>query len=346
MLEYEIKDDDYYLFSAGELSSREMYFIDGPKLKRMANAHNREELLKLLKETFYSKYLDELESGKSFEQILCREFADIATYLTKRLKKEHMRTINILFLAENIHNLKLILKSLFYEDNLDNLFIPLQYTYSFLVNTVESRRFEDTDPVTATALEKIAALSKQEGGHREMDMELEKAYLDSLCEKISNIKSNMIKDFLKHLVDIYNIKNIYRYKLSGDSYGFDRFLSPNGFLEVKFLKKYEKGQLGEFLEAIEKTRYSPLVKYGGRSLAEERDFSIFERNEDIFYRLFFEPIRYTTSNLEKVFDYFLKKKIEIKNLNIIYTGVSYGIDKDKIRHEVLILDEDKNRSNW
>ncbi|MFO7928832.1 MAG: hypothetical protein R6U35_04115, partial [Candidatus Humimicrobiaceae bacterium] len=105
MLEYEIKDDDYYLFSAGELSSREIYFIDGPKLKRMVNARNREELLKLLKETFYSKYLDELESGKSFEEILCREFADIATYLTKRLKKEHIQTINILFLAEKIHNL-------------------------------------------------------------------------------------------------------------------------------------------------------------------------------------------------------------------------------------------------
>ncbi|MGM0368288.1 MAG: V-type ATPase subunit [Actinomycetota bacterium] len=346
MLEYEIKDDDYYLFSAGELSSREIYFIDGPKLKRMVNARNREELLKLLKETFYSKYLDELESGKSFEEILCREFADIATYLTKRLKKEHIQTINILFLAENIHNLKLILKSLSYEDSLDNLFIPLQYTHSFLVNTVESRRFVDTDPVTARALEKIATLSKQEASHREMDMELEKAYLDSLCRQVFNIKSNMIKAFLKHSVDIYNIKNIYRYKLSGDSYGFDRFLSPNGFLEMKFLKKYQKKQLSEFLEAIEKTRYSPLVKYGGRSLAEERDFSIFEKNEDIFYRLFFEPVRYTTSNLEKVFDYFLKKKIEIKNLNIIYTGVNYGVDKDKIRHEVLILDEDKNRSNW
>jgi len=49
-LDYEIRDDDYYLFAAGELTSREIYFIDEPKLKRMINVSKREEFLKLLAE--------------------------------------------------------------------------------------------------------------------------------------------------------------------------------------------------------------------------------------------------------------------------------------------------------
>ncbi|MGM0366628.1 MAG: V-type ATPase subunit [Actinomycetota bacterium] len=345
-ISYEITDDDYYLFTVGELSARESELIEDARLKRMAAALNVKELFKLLRETYYSRYSEELESGESFDKVVSAELRQMASHLLSRLKESHRPVLDVLFIPEQIHNYKAAAKALAKSQNLEKLFMPLLYTYHDTVASARGTKFEHMDIFSRKMAVKAAQLFKEGNAYREAEFKLEKFYLDSLWEELSRISARMIIDFFRCSIDMYNIKNVYRHWLASEETDIQKIIIPHGFLEKDFYKNLKKEGTAEFFKSVEKTAYHPLVSKGGQLITEHNDYAVAEKNEDIFYRIFFDPVKYTTFNLEKVFDFFLRKKIELKTLNIIYSGILYGMDKDRLRHEVLILDEDKNRSNW
>jgi len=345
-LDYEITDDDYYLFAVGELTARENDFIEDAKLKRLAAALNMGEFFKLLRETYYSRYVDELEAGDSFDKVVAIELKQMATYLSSRLKESHQPVLSVLFTREEIHNYKVVAKALGRSENLEKLFIPLRYPYSEVISAARGTKFEHMDHFSQQMAIKASELFRKDTGFREAEFELEKHYLESLWGEVKKFSARMIVDYFKYSIDMYNIKNVYRHWLAAEETDIQKIIAAHGFLGKDFYKNLKKEGTGEFFKAVEKTAYQPLVSRGGQLITEHKDYSATEKNEDILYRIFFDPVKYTTFNLEKVFDFFLKKKIEVKTLNIIYSGILYGMDKDRLRHEVLILDEDKNRSNW
>jgi len=344
-LEYEIADDSHYLFAAGELSAKEEQFIEDSKLKRMVSAYNIKELLKLIRETHYAQYTDRLEEGDNFDSVVTTEFGQMANYLSSRLKASHRPVIHILFAPEEIHNYKLLGKALAKNDNLEQLYTPLLYSYNDMLAAAKGTRFAYMDPLSQQTAFRAAELFGREGSFREKEFALEAHYLESLWDAAKQISVPLIIDFLRVLMDLYNIKSIYRHWLAQEKMDIEKIIAGHGFLDKSYYKHIKKEGAGDFFKALEKTRYRHLVYKGSEPITEHKDFSITEKNEDIFAKLFFRPARYTSYNLEKVFDFFLKKKIEIKTLNIIYNGILYGMDKDRLRHEVMIFDEDKDRSH-
>lgn len=347
LTDYTISDDSFYLFACAELKAREKEFIEEQKIKRMLGVKSVDKFLKMLRETYYLKYLTDTGADADFGNVVVSELCSIADFLNNRLKTEHRIIINLLTLKEDLHNIKLMMKSAFLNKNLEKFFIPVSYSYNQLKKAFAPGSHEDIDPYTSSILQYAAMLSGTEKNHRTAELKLELFFLEKLYSSIAAIKGSMVKDFLKHVIDMFNIKNIYRNKFSGEKIDFDLFLHKNGFLNINFLKNFENENLEYFTQQISKTRYAPLIKQE-RGLPHEvaDEVYFFEKSEELFYIYFFDSVKYTVSNLEKIVDFFIKKRIELKNLSIIFTGILYDIDRSKIRHEVLLLDEDKNRSNW
>lgn len=343
-IDFELKDDSYYLFATAELVSREKEFIDDNKLKRLVFSPNVVELSKILRETYYSKYAEQLEEGTGFDRVATQEFEQMASYLSSRLKPQHTETIDLLLIKEQIHNYKVILKALAAGTSLEDLFINIGASYQQLLAAAKTGKGTETGSLEQYMVDKIRQL--QQEGQREAELDLEKFFLEELASRVKQMNNRMLTRYLEHSIDMYNIKNIYRHWLTGDKSEIDRILIDEGLLDKKFYLQVKKEGIEGLFKQLEKTFYAPLVTKGSQLLLEHKDYSITEKNEDIFYRIFFDPVKYTVSNLEKIFDFFLRKKIEIKTLNLIYSGVLFDMDKDQIRHEVLILDEDQNRSNW
>lgn len=349
LTDYTINDDSFYLFACAELKAREKEFIEEQKIKRMVGVKSANEFLRMLHETYYSKYLTDTGAGVNynFENVVTSELKSMVSFLKDRLKTEHQIIINLLTLKEDLHNIKLMMKSAFLSRDMEKLFIPVSYSYNQLKRAMDPGSHENIDLSTGSILQYAAMLGITEKNHRTAELKLELFFLEKLYSLIAAIKSSMVKDFLKHIIDMFNIKNIYRNKFSGEKIDFDLFLHKNGFLDIKFLKNFENENLEYFIQQISKTRYAPLVKQAPGLPHEATDeVYSFEKSEELFYIYFFDPVKYTVSNLEKIVDFFIKKRIELKNLSIVFTGILYDIDRSKIRHEVLLLDEDKNRSNW
>jgi len=66
VISYDIKDDSFYLFTCAELEAREAEFLDESKIDRLLKSQELGEFIRMLKDTVYSEYINEIENSRSF----------------------------------------------------------------------------------------------------------------------------------------------------------------------------------------------------------------------------------------------------------------------------------------
>ncbi len=337
--EYDISDDGNYLFACARLKAKEEEFIEKSKFERMVDARTTDAFVKILAETYYSKYIGLITPEDNFDNVFLASNEENLSFLKSNLLEEHKIICNLIFFEENIHNFKILLKSIILKQNLEKLFIPVFYSYDELTEALNKQGYLEIDKDTKEILEKISEVSREDCRLREKELKLEKFYMAQLYYGVLLTGRKMMIDYVKHFTDITNIKNINRVKHLEIEINYDDFLLENGFLSKEYLAKFKDEDNEFFISEFLASKYSSIVKKGINSLINYDTFFSFEKNEYIFYLNFFDSIKYTTANLEKIFSFFIRKKIELKILNIIYLGILFSIEKAKINHKVEILIE-------
>jgi vacuolar-type H+-ATPase subunit C/Vma6 len=289
-LDYDIGDDSYYLFTCAELQAREIEFLGKDKMERMLKSKNTENFFAVLRDTVYSKHISNIEDSGSFESVIMEEYRGIVNYLSERLRPEHQPVKDLLFLEQNIHNLKVIVKSVTGDMNLEELFIPLFYSYSEMKDAAEGENYEVVGQQVFEMLADLLELAKKQKDQRLAELRIEQFYLEHISESVKGLRSRMMADYLKHFIDIMNIKNICRSKNLKDDLKFDSFLYRNGFLSSKSLAVFEGEELEAFIKEMGRTDYADIVTTGAYDLQQERTFSTFEKKGDLFYIDFFETV--------------------------------------------------------
>ncbi len=333
-LNYDIEDDSDYLFACAELKAREIEFVDKSRIDRMLKSQGLDEFFRVLRDTVYSRYVNELENSRSFEGIIVSEYGNAVEFLSKRLKDGHQTAAELLFFEENLHNIKTVIKSIILDADLKELFIPIFYSYESLKNAAAAGNYKDLSQPFSGTLEFAVGIMNKQKNHRILEFEMEKFYLEEIFRSTEKLNSKMISDYLRCVIDILNIKSIYRSKHLEEGLDFGYFLHRNGFFPIEFMIKFKDESIDFFVKKMEQTDYADMVIKGDHTLYTEGTFSFFEREEDLFYIDFFEPVKYTVSNLEKIFQFFLRKKLELKYLNIIFTAILYDIDMGKIKNRI------------
>lgn len=350
---YELSDDSSYLFTCAELKAREYEFIDNTKLERMAAAASTDDFLKILSETFYARKINLIDEERDMDIFLLKSYKEIADFLLERLEDRHKSLIYLLFLEEYLHDFKLGLKSSVLNSSLENLFIMLTFSYDELMGFLKKESI-DTDSENSDLFLKIISYipelkkefqsgtvpeKEKDINFRKTEIAFEKKYISIILEEISNTGSRMLADYLKHWIDIQNIKNMNRIKFSGESLKHADFLYPGGFIDSDFFKSIESESPDYWARALEKTAYGEITIKGIHSLYSYESFFSFEKNESIFNLRFFDQIKYSVSNPEKIFAFFLRKKTELIVLNMIYMGIKYHAEKRNIQHKAEFLSE-------
>lgn len=334
---FEVPDDAFYLFACAEIKEREKEFVDKGRVERMINATSIEEFNKVLQETHYSKYVSELEKTRNFDFIMIAETKDNVAFLRNRLKEEDQSFKEFFLLQTDLHNVKLIMKAYMLDKDMKELFIPVSCTYDALKNAFETGEMRDIDPEAEVLLAKAKALMSEESNQRIRELKLEQFFITSLYESIAPSGNEMLIDLFRHIIDIFNIKNIFRAKYTNETFDYDVFLYDHGLLEKSFLSKFEKESVDYFVQVLEKTEYVKMLFQGTQLFHTENTFSAFERNEDQFVLNYFDQVKYNVAGVEKVAEFVMRKRIELHNLNIIYNGVLYKADKHRIRNRIALL---------
>lgn len=334
---YEVPEDAFYLFACAEIKEREKEFVDKGRIERMLNAGSIEEFNKILQETHYSQYVSELEKTRSFDFVMMTETKTNVEYLRNRLKDSDQPLKEIFLLQIDLHNVKLMMKASVLDREMKDLFIPVNCTYDTLKAAFDTGEIRDIDPETAALLTRAKELMTEEQDQRIRELKLEQDFIDSLYSSISGTGNEMLTELFRHMIDIYNIKNIFRAKHTNETFDYDVFLYEHGFLEKAFLSRFEKESVDYFVQVLERTEYVKMLFQGTQLFHTENTFSAFERNEDQFILNFFEQVKYNVAGIEKVAQFMMRKRIELHNLNIIYNGILYKADKHRIRNRIALL---------
>lgn len=332
-----VSEDNHYLFECAELKEKEREFLEPSQTERLIMSRDTDEFCKVLQETPYAQYIERIKKDGNLEYLLFEESRRNMEYLEKSLKEEHRSLLKFFLLDTDLHNVKLVLKARVSQKDLSALFLPDHYTYEDLQAYLNGENVE-LDSLTRKLVDYAQSLVTEGGDDfRMVELKLESFNLTLLSGVIRSSGSVPLANLLKHRIDILNIKNVYRSKINNERYSYDDFLYDGGFLDREFFKKFEKESVDYFAQAIEKTEYTRMIMQGTHMLYSEKTFSSFESNEDVFILRYFDSMKYTTSSLETIIGFFLKKRIERRNLNIIFTGVLYNLNRDRIKHRMPAL---------
>jgi vacuolar-type H+-ATPase subunit C/Vma6 len=87
---------------------------------------------------------------------------------------------------------------------------------------------------------------------------------------------------------------------------------------------------------MENSDYGELLKKGFEHIHADDSFTYFEKSDDMYLLSLFEEVKYSVSSLERIIAFFIRKKVEIKNLNLIYAAILYEADKQTIKQRLAI----------
>ncbi|MES0342088.1 MAG: V-type ATPase subunit [Candidatus Humimicrobiaceae bacterium] len=333
---YEIEDDSYYLFTCAELKAREYEFVERARFERMLESEDMDSFLKVLGETVYAHFIPDISSKSSFEKVMMDSYGNILRYLEERLRDEHRMLSHILFFEEILHNMKVILKSVILEKDLSSLFIPVIYDWDQLARTYSSDDHKYADKFTGKLMSYLKDILEKPGekDYRKVELGFEKFYSGEIAGIAADLNRKMISEYISQRIDLINIENIYRWKQMGEKKGFGEILHNGGNISLDILKGFESETMDYMVRELERTDYGDIVIRGAQYLTTDCSFSSFERNRDLYFIEYFDNFKYSTSNLEKIFQFFLKKKIELGNINILFTGILYNAGRSNIKCKI------------
>jgi len=334
LFEIEAKDFGAYLFASGELTEREREFLTKDEMKRLLMSQSKDDFLKILNDTYYSKYIDEVKKIGNLDFLIETENVNAMNYLNMHLKEEHKNLIEFLMLDRDLHNVKVILKSSVLRRDLRDLFLFASYTFDDLKFAYEQKDISKLiSPVNEILVRAIDLMSK-ESEFRIIELKLEQFFFKKLEKHVASSKSPPLIKLLKHRIDMLNIKNIYRSKVASETFKYNEFLYEGGYLDSDFFIQFENESIDYFAQSIEKGDYTKMIMQGTHLLYSDETFASFEKNEEEFLLNYFEAASKASSSIERVIGFFIRKRFEVRSLNIIFNGILNNINRDKIKHRI------------
>ncbi|HAF07749.1 MAG: V-type sodium ATP synthase subunit C [candidate division TA06 bacterium 32_111] len=332
--EVKLKENTEYLFSFGELVQREREFLSKDQFERLITSNSFDEFVKNLSETYYSVYTEDLKKQKDFSFVMEKENFLTIDYLQKNLLEKDRKLINFLTLDRDIHNVKVVVKSTILGKDLKEIFLHSTYSYESLKESYESGNFEKLEGNIKDVLEYAYFLKPEKENLRIVELKLEQLFFKKLLKYISLSGSELLLKLFRHRVDMLNIKNVYRVKISSMNIKSKDFIYPEGYLPLEFFEEFDDENLDYFASELEKSIYVRMIMEGAFLAFSEKTFTSFEKNEEKFVLDFLSKSEEFLPTLERILFFFIKKRFETRSLNIIFTGVVNNIPKDKIRNRI------------
>jgi V/A-type H+-transporting ATPase subunit C len=146
---------------------------------------------------------------------------------------------------------------------------------------------------------------------------------------------SFIHDYIRHRLDLSNLKILFRAKYSGLSRDkFESLILEGGFLEIKLMRQCFDLSFGEIGEKLRATPYEELWTRASDTLEERETFLDLERGIENFLMAFLKKAKYIVFGPEPVFAYGLAKKRELRLVRLLGIGKINQIPDEWLRQRI------------
>lgn len=313
----------------------EKRLLDKSKIERMIDANTSEDALKVLQETDYAAFMNDIKRPEEYEVLLSKEL--VRLYETMYKASPVKGLIDVMAIKYDYHNIKVLIKGKILKQDFSNMLIPVgMIDFSILKNAILGDSLRGLPKHIEKCIEEINNRFEENKDPQIIDIIADKylyAHINDI-RKSKELNDKYLDKYINSIIDLNNIKTLLRVKKQQKNVNFllDS-LVPGGTIDEK---KYR----AMFLENTENIpnhvlgQYNSIVKEGVISFINTGSVSLFEKLIDNYLMKFIKEAKLITKGLEPVLAYMYAKESEIKQVRTIMVGKLNNISKEVIRERL------------
>lgn len=326
--------DTQYTYAVARIRAIEKKLLDKGKLDRMVDARSPEEAIKVLNEAEYGYSRGEATGVFEYEKLLQEEHRKVYGLLKEIAPEPEALTI---FLQRNdYHNAKVILKAEFLGQNSDHILVDSgSIPANKLKLMIMDRNMADMPPTMRMAVEECIDTFNRTGDPQAIDIILDRACFRQMKETAEGLKNGFLKDLVRIMIDLTNIKIFLRVKTLKKSWDFlQKVLLSGGSIDNKVFVQNLEDSLDNFINAMKYTPYGSVCEDGIESFKSTGSLTKIEKLSDNYILSFVKKSRYLSFGLEPLIGYLVAKETEIKNARIVMVGKINNIQGEIIKERL------------
>ncbi|MCI5839410.1 MAG: V-type ATP synthase subunit C [Peptoniphilaceae bacterium] len=306
----------------------EKNLLNNNQLESMADAKNLHEALISLSDSIYHEEISKLSRDEDYEIVLDREIHRV--YRQIQDISPDKRIIDFLKLKYIYHNLKVLVKEIILDENLNEIYEDFYDDINYIelkknlkVQNGEGIFYQD-------ALEAIKSYEESKDPQA-IDFTIDKKYYKRLLEISKDMKEDFFINFTKNTIDFINIKSLLRAKIQNKDFSFlENILIDGGFIEKSEYPIYLTKDLNADCAIFKKSHVYDYIKKAFRENLNDTLMSLEKAIDDYQTDLLIKTKK-ETYGPEILFGYVVAKETEIKNLRVIFVSKLNRLDSEFIK---------------
>lgn len=302
---------------------------------RLNELDSLSEIMNVLSDSSYGRYIQELRRPEEYEEILSKELVRVYDKIEDITPDKNLTD----YLREkyNFHNLKVLVKEIIQDE--DYKYSPMgnidvDYLKRQILKTDEKDIFEeDEENIYLTYLKRAIDAYEDRKDPAMIDISLDKSYYERELDIANATGMDSLINYTKEAIDLINVKTLLRVR-NLDQLG--DCLIDGGFIDKdRFLEMYKLDMTGLLIKMSNDKIYPYLAKALDNDKGEVENLLNLEKAIDDHFMDFAKASKAVTYGPEVLLAYLISKEQEIKNLRIIFisklNGLSKEFTKDRLR---------------
>ena len=314
----------------------EKKLLDKAQIERMIDANTSEGALKVLQETEYAAFMNEVRRPDDYEILLSNEL--VRLYKTMYEASPLKEIIDVMALKYDYHNIKVLVKGKILDKDFSQMLIPVGMVgVNDLKSAINGEDFGRLPKKMEECLRKIFEKFEETNDPQFIDLIADQylyAHIHEIANK-KNINDKALDRYLTNLIDLNNVKTLLRAKKQDKNVNF--FLDaivPGGSIDASKFRSLYLDTIENIPNNLSSKEYSQVLREGIASYIETSSVSEFEKLIDNHIMSIMKEAKIVTKGLEPVLTYTYGKENEIKQIRTIMVGKLNNITKEVIRERL------------
>ena len=314
------------------IRSKENNLLSKNHLERMIGADSYTDAMSVLRETTYRNDVDEIQASKNYDEMFMKELEE--AFKTAFEAAPDADVIEVMALRYAYHNLKVLFKEDYLDDDLSHLYIPIgRYDISELRKAVKTGKSTVLPQMYLDSIVEMRRELDEYDNPQSIDILLDRCYFNHLKQLAEQTGEQEIVELVTKKIDFYNISTLIRAKRQNRGRNFlSTILSDAGSFNTEDLIRQADSGIDGLIDFIKRSRYKAIVE--ALDLEGEHVSVVLDRAFDNAYMTEMKKARLMTFGPLPVLAFLYAKETEVMNLRLILSGKENNIDTELIRERM------------
>lgn len=304
-------DNPEYAYACGRVRALEPKLMDRVRLERLSTAKDFEDLLKLLQDTEYAKYLNEIHKPSDYEVLLRRENEKLLSLISELAVDPWVE--EDLRLPYDFLNVKVYVKSIIFEKDFSSAFSRFSYyPVTLMKHAFEAGKYDTIPGAISRAYENAISSFYERKEIFRIDTAVDREMFKYFC---SESRIEFLRIYYSIKADLQNILTCLRLERMGRTGIMKAVLLPCGFLPSELF--FKVSDFNALLHEIRQTPYYEVIAPGYAIYQKVGNFVRIERDLANYLNGLIKEASKKDLGVETLLAYYFKKKNEIALLRMI-----------------------------